>query len=331
MFSFFNKYKPTYYKAFRDLITNTVCYTISFYGMWYFRDTYFSLITVPLLGLMNVRTFIIFHDCGHNSYTPNKTLNYVIGSILGICVVTPFCWNYDHHNHHLTSGNKENQLNHLHNETVFNTLAEYNEMGNMKYIHQIMKNPLVFFTVVPSFKFFIINRGDIILHKYKNRSYKQSLNLILFDTVLNNSVIFLLFIHMDYDILYHYLISLVTAFSFGFLLFHNQHTFNPLYAVTNGKWNKKDSGLLGSSFIQIPNYLKFFTAGIEYHHLHHINASIPGYNLHKLHEEMLENTDYLDNITKLSMGDCYHNLWLTLYDEENDKYISFEETDLKIQ
>ena len=71
MFSFFNKYKPTYYKAFRDLITNTVCYTTSFYGMWYFRDSYFSLFTVPLLGLMNVRTFIIFHDCGHNSYTPN--------------------------------------------------------------------------------------------------------------------------------------------------------------------------------------------------------------------------------------------------------------------
>ena len=46
---------------------------------------------------------------------------------------------------------------------------------------------------------------------------------------------------------------------------------------------------------------------------------------------MLENTDDLDNITKLSMRDCYHNLWLTLYDEENDKYISFGEIDKKIK
>ena len=331
MFSFFNKYKPTYYQALKDLLINTVCYTTSFYGVWYSKDNSLSLLTVPLLGLMTVRTFIIFHDCGHNSYTPNQTLNYIIGSILGIFVFTPFCWNYDHHNHHLTSGNKDNKLNHLQNETVLNTLTEYNEMRNMKYIYRVIKNPLIFFTVVPSFKFFIINRGQELLYKYNRHPYKQSLNLILFDTVLNNLGIFLLLIHMDSGIIYHYLIAKSFAFSLGFLLFHNQHTFNPLYVVTDEKWNKKDSGLLGSSFIQIPKYLKFFTVGIEYHHLHHISYSIPGYNLHKLHEEMLKNTDDLDNITKLSMRDCYHNLWLSLYDEENDKYISFEEIDKKIK
>ena len=50
-----------------------------------------------------------------------------------------------------------------------------------------------------------------------------------------------------------------------------------------------------------------------------MNASIPGYNLKKYHEN--NNFDKL-NITKLSMNDCYHNLWLTLYDEDNNKYIT---------
>ena len=31
------------------------------------------------------------------------------------------------------------------------------------------------------------------------------------------------------------------------------------------------------------------------------------------------------------MNDCYHNLWLTLYDEEADRYISFKEVDDKIK
>ena len=86
------------------------------------------------------------------------------------------------------------------------------------------------------------------------------------------------------------------------------------------KWNKKDSGLKGSSFIQVPKYLQYFTAGIEYHHIHHMNAKIPGYNLKKYHDK-----NYKDDktITKLSMRDCYDNLWLTLYDEETKKYISF--------
>ena len=138
--------------------------------------------------------------------------------------------------------------------------------------------------------------------------------------MFNNSGLFLLLIHMNqYGILYHYLCSLNIASSAGFMLFHNQHTFNPSYIVTNDKWNKKDSGLIGSSFIKIPNYLKYFTTGIEYHHIHHMNASIPGYNLKKYHENNIDES----NITKLSMNDCYHNLWLTLYDEDNNKYITF--------
>ena len=157
MLQYFSKYKPTYYGGCKDLLIYTTCFITSFYSMWYFRDSYLSLLTIPLQSLMILRTFIIFHDCGHNSYTPNKRLNYVIGSILGIFVNTPFCWTYSHHNHHLTSGNKDNKLNNLQNDTVLNTLTEYNEMGNMKYIYRILRDPLVFFTVVPSFKFFIIS------------------------------------------------------------------------------------------------------------------------------------------------------------------------------
>ena len=33
-----------------------------------------------------------------------------------------------------------------------------------------------------------------------------------------------------------------------------------------------------------------------------------------------------DNIVKMSITDCYNNLWLALYDEEKHKYITFEES-----
>ena len=114
--------------------------------------------------------------------------------------------------------------------------------------------------------------------------------------------------------------SVIISFSIGFMLFQNQHTYNPGYICDNNKWNKKDSGLKGSSFIQIPKYLQYFTMGIEYHHIHHMNSKIPGYNLKKYHNEKYKDHE---GITKLSMKDCYDNLWLTLYDEETKKYISF--------
>ena len=77
LFTLFNKYKSSYYSAFKDIIKHSILYTYSLYLLWYYKDSYISFITIPLLGLMNVRTFVIFHDCGHNSYTPNKYLNYI--------------------------------------------------------------------------------------------------------------------------------------------------------------------------------------------------------------------------------------------------------------
>ena len=333
MLSLFNKYKPSYYEACKDLVKHSIGYSCSLFGLWYFKDSYLSMITIPILGIMNVRTFIIFHDCGHNSYTPSKKLNYVLGSILGIFVFTPVSWSYSHHRHHLTAGNKENELNDPQNETVLSTFTEYRDLKYKRHVYRIIMHPLIFFTLIPSFKFFILNRGSGILYKYQNHNkMQQNMKLILYDTLFNNSGLFLLLVSMNqYGLLYHYLYSCMCSWSIGFILFHNQHTFNPPYVVTDKKWNKKDSGLKGSSFIQIPSYLKYFTAGIEYHHIHHMNATIPGYNIQKLHEEISSTTNELDNIIKLSINDCYHNLWYSLYDEDNNKYISFAEAELKIR
>jgi len=331
MLSFY-KYKSSYYEACKDLVKHSITYSFSLFSLWYYRDSYLSMITIPILGLMTMRTFIIFHDCGHNSYTPSKKLNYVIGSILGIFVFTPFCWSYNHHNHHLTSGNKDNKFNDPQNETVLCTFMEYRDMGYKRHLYRIIMNPIVFFTLSPQLYFFIVNRCKILFNKYQNREYQHNMNIILFDTLLNNSGLLLLLVCMNhYDLFYHYLYSCMFAWSISFILFHNQHTFNTPYVVTDTKWTKKESGLRGSSFIQVPSYLKYFTSGIEYHHIHHMNPGIPGYNIQKLHEEMIETTNELDNITKLSMNNCYHNLRYSLYDEDNNKYISFGEAELQIK
>jgi omega-6 fatty acid desaturase (delta-12 desaturase) len=133
------------------------------------------------------------------------------------------------------------------------------------------------------------------------------------------------------SLLFHYLLASYLAFIVNFLLFFNQHTFNPCYAVTNKEWSQRNSGLLGSSFIQIPKFLKYFTMGIEYHHIHHTNSKIPGYNLQKYHETVVSQCDLFDNIVKLSMADCYNNLWLVLYDEDKNKYTTLKEVNDEIE
>ena len=326
----FMKYKSSYYASFIDFSIHTFLMYWSFYSLWYFRNSWLNIFSIGLFGFMLNRNFIIFHDCCHNSYTPNKQLNYIISHITGVIVITSPNWILDHHTHHMTNGNIENKQHYFFNETIILTKKQLlNNSSLEQLIYRIYKSPFVFFTIIPAIYFGIIQRFIYVVKKYRHpHAFEQTLFTITFNHLINNVfiLIYVLAIY-KYEIFYHYLCGFILSSSISFIIFHNQHSYNPAYVLKNDKWTQRDSGLIGSSFIQIPSLLKYFYMGIEYHHIHHMNAKIPGYNLQKYHEEVVSKSNMFDNIVKLSMGDCYKNLWLVLYDEDKKKYITFAEAD----
>ena len=323
----FLKYKSSYKSAFLDLYIHTFYLFCAFYLIYFFRNSWLSIFTIPLMGLLNIKTYLIFHDCGHHSYTPNKILNYIIGIITGIIINTPFNQSFSHDIHHMTNGNMNNNYNYRHNATILHSLKQYKNFSfPIQQLYKLLRHPYIFFSVVPIIYFNILLRFNGFI---KKKLIIQNINtFIIIEQIINNLGIFILYwlTYKNY-ILYHYILSSIITSIIGIIIFHNQHTFNPPYVVNNETWNKKDSGLKGSSFIQMPYLLKYFT---EYHHVHHMNAKIPNYNLQKYHEEVISKSNMFDNIVKLSLIDCYNNLWLVLYDEDNNKYITFEEADKKI-
>jgi omega-6 fatty acid desaturase (delta-12 desaturase) len=296
--------------------------------LWVYKDSYFAYCIIPILGLMLNKTFVIFHDCQHNSYTPWKDLNYALSLITGTFVTTSPNWILDHNTHHLSNGNIENKYKYFFNETIVYTVNQYNKFSTLgKQLYKIYKTPVIFFGIIPVVYFGIFQRFIYIVKKIMHpNKIRSELIPILFNHTINNAAICTLFYYLyNHGILYHYLIALWISYVNSFFVFHNQHTYNPPFVVENDKWNITDSGLKGSSFIQVPWILKYFYGGIEYHHIHHMNAKIPGYNLHKYHTDVV-NTSYLfDNVVKLSLLDCYNNLWLVLYCEIQNKYITFDE------
>jgi len=281
-----------------------------------------------------MRTFIIFHDCQHNSYTPNKTLNSVISHFLGILVFTSPNWIVNHNTHHLTNGNIENKYNFKFNELLYYNFDQYKNFDPFhKNIFVFFHHPIIFFSFFPFLYFFIMQRFFFIVNKviYGNKIEKSLLIITLNHLINNIGILFLFYFLNKYQILIHFLFSFYFSSILGFLLFFNQHTFNPAYVVGNKEWTQKNSGLEGSSFIQIPSILKYFTMGIEYHHIHHMNSKIPGYNIQKYHEEVVSKSNMFDNIVILNMRDCFTNLWLMLYDNENKKYITIEEAEQMIK
>ena len=97
--------------------------------------------------------------------------------------------------------------------------------------------------------------------------------------------------------------------------------------VKNDTWTQRNSGLIGSSLIHIPEWYKYFLSGVEYHHIHHMNSKIPARNLRAYHEEVVASSTMFDDVVHLSISDCLSNIWLCLYDESSGRFVSCAEVD----
>jgi len=285
--------------------------------MYQFRESVFGLFPTCLLGLLNVKTFIIFHDCGHQSYTPSVTLNTVIGFFTGIFTATPLSWSVRHDTHHVTNGNIENKYDWRFNEHIYYTVKQYNAMSPLyRRVIYFLLSPQFFYLWLPFVNFLVLERFSVIkLFHRKTRQLPHTGHII--EQVLHNSLfVIFLYVLSQYSLLSYWFISFWMASNIGVMLFHNQHTFEPAFIRTNETWTMTESGWKGSSYIQIPYYLSYFTGGIEYHHIHHMNSKIPNYHLQEYHE-----SNPLE-VPTLSLQDCYRNLWLVLYDEDHKKYVT---------
>jgi len=325
------EYKSSYYLACIDLIRAYGAFLCGNFILYYGQNSKLVYLFLPLMALLNLKLFMPFHDCIHNSYTPNTTLNRIIGTINGILTCTSSLnWGLDHRTHHSTNGNINNKYNYPFNETIYITYIQYDKLnGLIKKIVKLLLHPIIRFTILPLVYYGILQRFMYIVKKIKYKDkIKSSIFYICMNNLINNAGIFiLLFLIRNLGYLHLYLLYIWQSHIIGFLLFTSQHTFNPAYIVEEEDFNLVDSGIHGSSFIQIPESIKWFFGGIEYHNLHHMNTQIPSYNLRKYHDDIFINTAEFRKIVTLSMYTCYINLWLVVYDEHNRKYITITEAE----
>ena len=239
----YKKYKATYKDGLFDLCNHLTLKSITYCFLYYNKDNILSLFGILLLSLLNIKTFIIYHDCCHYSYIPNKYLNIFLGIILGIFVCNPYNWAVNHNTHHKTSSNKENKYEFPYNETIFHTVEQYKKMSNFKiYIYKFFKHPYVFFLIIPIIRFLILMRFNFIRIITKKMYLKTKKTFIVFEQFINNTGIIYMFYMLNlYEILWHWIIAFFITSSLGLLLFHSQHCFNPSYIVNNDNWNIIDN------------------------------------------------------------------------------------------
>jgi acyl-lipid omega-6 desaturase (Delta-12 desaturase) len=272
-----------------QLITSLVPYA-ALWVLMYFSLSISYLLTLALSVLAAgflVRIFIMFHDCGHNSFFANTKLNKAVGFWLGALVFTPSeQWWKAHAIHHATSGNLDKRGT---GDVMTWTLEEFVESGWEKQLgYRFFRHPLVMFGLGPLFTFVLASR--LPLPVYGKRETQSviftNLAIIGFATIISLLIGFKAYIMIQLPVIW-------LAGFFGIWMFYIQHQFENNYWERNEKWNYVASALLGASFYKLPKVLDWFTGSIGYHHIHHLSPRIPNYNLAPAHDNTPEIAEFV--------------------------------------
>ncbi len=269
-------------------------------------------LAVPCAGFL-VRTFVVFHDCAHGSLLPSKKANGWLGSILGLFVLSPFSrWRHDHAIHHATSGDLERRGV---GDILTLTVAEYGTRtwrGRLAY--RVIRNPLFMFGLGPVIAMMV---GPRIPTRSQRPRLRHS--VIWTDLVLVAIVVGLCWLIGWQAFLLVWAPSAMLAGSVGIWLFYVQHQFEDAYWQSPGDWSYSDAALQGSSYLKLPKLLQFFTGNIGLHHIHHLNARIPNYNLQRAHDE----NPVFQQVPVLSLWQAMQTVRLKLWDEDRHRLVTF--------
>jgi acyl-lipid omega-6 desaturase (Delta-12 desaturase) len=114
---------------------------------------------------------------------------------------------------------------------------------------------------------------------------------------------------------------MVLAASIGVWLFYVQHQFEETSWAYDGTWTFHEAALHGSSHYQLPAVLRWFTANIGIHHIHHLCSRIPCYRL----PDVLRDHPQLAAIGRITLLQSLRCVRMTLWDEKGQRLISFGE------
>jgi acyl-lipid omega-6 desaturase (Delta-12 desaturase) len=298
-----------------DIVTSVLPYLALSVLMYFALDVSYLLalaLVVPAAGFL-VRTFVVFHDCAHGSLLPSKRANRYVGRFAGLLVLSPFQrWRHDHAIHHATSGDLERRGV---GDIITLTVGEYRARrwsGRLAY--RVIRNPAVMFGLGPIIAMVI---GPRIATRSQRRRLRHS--------VLGTDVVLVVVIGGLCSLIgwQSFLIvwapSAILAGSVGIGLFYVQHQFEDAYWQSAADWSYSDAALHGSSYLKLPRVMQFFTGNIGLHHVHHLNARIPNYNLQRAHDE----NPIFHQVPTLSFRDALRTVRLKLWDEEQGKLVTF--------
>jgi omega-6 fatty acid desaturase (delta-12 desaturase) len=306
---------------------------------------------LSLLVLFSARSFSLMHDCGHDSLFHHRWLNRVAGFLLGVINALPqHPWSRGHAFHHKHNGNWDRYRG----PSALLTVARYRELtARQRWFYGFLRQPLMlipggfFYLVIKPRLQLLLGAGEFVVNTSRAlaaavaergwRALAELPHLVrdhrsshwytageLADLVANNTLVIASWLLMAQWLgagLFWSCYAVVMSFSAAIFIcvFFVQHNFEGSYAHGSDDWSYLRGAVEGSSNLELPAILHWFSADIGFHSIHHLCERIPNYRLRACHQR---NAHLLGASRRLRLGDIPGCFAYILWDDADNRLMT---------
>ncbi len=312
--------KEIRWKSWYHMLTTFILLVASIFGAIYIQNIFLrigcSICTAALLS----RFFIIFHDYQHHTILRKSWLANVIFTVFGAYMITPpNIWKRSHDHHH------------NHNAKLFSaSIGSFPIMTRQKFMeaskgerfaYLAVRHPVnMFFAYFTTFMYGMCVQSFL---SSPRRHWDSAVVL-----VIHFSIAAFLVVHFGWLTMFlAFFLPFFLSHMLGAYLFYAQHNFPGATFKKNVEWTYTDAALESSSFMELNPVMRWVTANIGFHHIHHLNSKIPFYRL----PEAMAAIPELQKAKKTTLmpTDIVACLRLKVWDDDLGRMIGFKDMENK--
>ena len=262
-------------------------------------------------GLTIVRVFCLFHDFQHGAILRQSKVAEAIFWFFGLSITSPASvWKETHDYHHANTSKMVGS--HIGSYPIV-TAGMWKAMSpRLRFGYKLVRSPLNI--VLAVFTIFGLGMCVSPVLRAPKKHWSGALSLLF----VYGTGAALTWVGRGELFVFGWLIPMWIAAMSGAYLFFAQHTFPDAHIKGRHEWTFVKAAVEASSYMVMGPVMRFFTANIGFHHVHHLNATIPFYRL----PEAMAGIPELQNPgkTSLSPKDIAYCLSLKVWDTEKNAF-----------
>lgn len=268
-----------------------------------------------LLGLVMVRAFCLFHDFQHGAILRHSKAAKALYWLFGELILTPpSVWRETHNYHHAHTAKLVGS--HIGSYPMLTPVLYAQQSPFKRWLYRAARHPLnMLFAIVTVFGI------GMNLRPFLRAPLKHSSGLISLLLLGSIGAACMMTGHAD-AFVFGWVIPMSVAATTGAYLFYAQHNFPGMHVADRQHWSFAGAALDSSSYLKMGPVMRWLTANIGFHHVHHLNAAIPFYRLPETMAAMPELQH--PHTTTLRPADVAACLKLKLWSPEQNAMVGYD-------